>query len=70
MTKQGVTNDEIMATLSQFADGINKRFDAVADDINKRFDAVDMRLFRLENDVVEIKREIIDLRASHDRLPR
>lgn len=64
MSKSEVSNEDIMTMLSQFADNVNERFDAV----DKRFDVVDKRLFRLENDVSEVKQKIVDLEASYDKI--
>ena len=39
MTKSGVTNDQIMETLSKFADDVNRRFES----IDERFESIDER---------------------------
>jgi archaellum component FlaC len=57
MSKQEVTNDEIMAALTQFADSVDKRFDNVDkrfDGADRRFDGVESRLEKIENDVRNI----------------
>lgn len=50
MTKQEVTNDEIMQALNQFANQVDKRFD----DVDKRFDKVESDVAELKSDVNRI----------------
>ena len=56
-THKQVSNDDIMVALTQFAESVDQRFEGI-----------DQRLFRMENDIKGIKKDIIDLQASHDRL--
>lgn len=44
MTSQSVTNDEIMETLSKFADSVDKRFQS----IDKRFESIDKRFVSID----------------------
>ena len=62
MTKgKDVTNDDIMLMLSQFADNMNDRFEA----IDERFEAMDERFDRLEGDMRDVKRSLVSI---EDRL--
>ena len=56
MVKQ-VSNDDIMTALMQFAESVDQRFDGI-----------ETRLFKLEEDNKDIRRDIANLQASHDRL--
>lgn len=57
MKKAEVTNDEIMAMLSKFADRVDERFDGV----DERFDKV-------EADVAELKADVTGLKTDVDRI--
>ena len=57
MTQPSVSNDDIMKTLNEFANNIDKRFDGI-----------DQRLFRVEQDIATIKTDILNLQKSHDHL--
>lgn len=48
MTKQLVTNDEIMATLSQFASSVDTRLDKADDNFEKMFVASEKRFMAFE----------------------
>lgn len=66
-SKQQVTNDDIMAMLSQFSDSVDRRFDAVDkrfDTMDKRFDAMDKRFDDLTSDVRILQTDMRGVKSS------
>jgi septal ring factor EnvC (AmiA/AmiB activator) len=57
MAKAQVTNEEILSTLSQFADNVDKRFDKIEDDIAE-----------LKSDVAELKSDVAELKSDVNRI--
>ena len=57
MVKAQVTNEEILSTLSQFADNVDKRFDKIEDDIAE-----------LKSDVAELKSDVAELKSDVNRI--
>jgi archaellum component FlaC len=60
MKKAEVTNDEIMAMLSKFADRVDERFDGV----DERFDKVEADVAELKADVAGLKTDVADLKTD------
>jgi len=61
MSKQEITNNEIMEALGQFANSVDKRFDFIDtrfDAIDKHFFQIDGRLDNLETNISEVKTKV------------
>ena len=57
MSKQEVTNDEIMTALTQFAGNVDKQFDELRSDVAE-----------LKGDVAELKSDVTELRSDVNRI--
>ena len=64
MVKKEVTNEEIMQTLNQFANQVDKRFDGV----DRRFDKVESDIAELKSDVAELKSDVAELKSDVNRI--
>ena len=64
MVKAQVTNEEILSTLSQFADNVDKHFDKIEDDIAELKSDVS----ELKSDVAELKSDVSELKSDVNRI--
>lgn len=64
MAKQQVTNEQIMTTLSRFADNVDKRFDVVEKDISE----IKMDIVVLKSDVSTLKEDVSVLKDDVRRI--
>ena len=64
MVKAQVTNEEILSTLSQFADSVDKRFDKIEDNIAE----LKSDVAELKSDVAELKSDVSELKSDVNRI--
>ena len=65
--KQSVTNDDIMAMLSQFSDNMERRFEGIDerfDRVDERFDKMDVRFDGLQSDVRILQSDMREVKQS------
>lgn len=66
-SKKSVTNDDIMAMLSQFSNSIDERFDGIDerfDGIDKRFEGIDKRFDDLTADVRILQSDMREVKST------
>lgn len=68
MTKQEVSNDEIMAALSQFINKQEATNDEIMSSLSQFADNVDRRFDRLESDISELKTDVVGLKDDVNRI--
>jgi chromosome segregation ATPase len=63
--------DQMLGVMSEFANSVDARFDAVDarfDTVDARFNSVDAKFISIESRLDRIESEIVDLKASYNRL--